>query len=163
MVDAAGPHPATLRRVLGHYPSGVTVVTAVSDGVPVGFACQSFHSLSLDPPMILVLPARGSTTWPKIRQTGLFCVNILAQEQADLCQAFAVSGGEKFRGVDWRLSDRGSPIIAGASAWIDCDLVGEHDGGDHTIAVGLVMGLESDESRAPLIFHRGTFHTLERV
>ncbi|WP_235490553.1 flavin reductase family protein, partial [Frankia sp. AvcI1] len=82
MVDAAGPHPATLRRVLGHYPSGVTVVTAVSDGVPVGFACQSFHSLSLDPPMILVLPARGSTTWPKIRQTGLFCVNILAQEQA---------------------------------------------------------------------------------
>jgi 3-hydroxy-9,10-secoandrosta-1,3,5(10)-triene-9,17-dione monooxygenase reductase component len=151
---------SALRGVLGHYPSGVTVVTSVCQGEPVGFACQSFHSLSLDPPMIVVLPGRTSTTWPKIRSVGRFCVNVLAEGQGDLCRAFALSGTDKFAGLTWHPSPSGSPVLPGASAWIDCEVAHEYDGGDHTIAVGRVRALDSDESRAPLIFHRGLFRLL---
>jgi 3-hydroxy-9,10-secoandrosta-1,3,5(10)-triene-9,17-dione monooxygenase reductase component len=150
----------TLRSVLGQYPSGVTVVTAVRRGEPVGFACQSFHSLSLDPPMIVVLAGRSSATWPKIREVRRFCVNVLAEGQEEVCRAFSVSGADKFAGVEWEPGPTGSPVLAGSSAWVDCHLVDEYDGGDHTIAVGRVHAVGSDETSSPLIFHRGLFRAL---
>jgi flavin reductase (DIM6/NTAB) family NADH-FMN oxidoreductase RutF len=149
--------PSTMRSVLGHFPSGVTIVTGTTPDGPAGFTCQSFSSLSLDPPLVLVLPSRGSTSWPGIQATGRFCVNVLAQDQQALSTTFARSGGDKFAGVDWSPSALGSPVLAGATAWIDCTLDAVHDGGDHLIVVGAVHDLGAAEESAPLVFHRGGY------
>ena len=152
----ASTAPTTMRAVLGHFPSGVTIVTGAVDGVPAGFTCQSFSSLSLDPPLVLILPGRNSSSWPKIEATGRFCVNVLAHDQQDLSTTFARSGTDKFAGVAWTPSALGSPILAGATAWIDCTLYDCHDGGDHIIVVGAVHDLAAEEA-PPLVFHRGAY------
>jgi 3-hydroxy-9,10-secoandrosta-1,3,5(10)-triene-9,17-dione monooxygenase reductase component len=152
----ASTDPTTMRAVLGHFPSGVTIVTGAVDGVPAGFTCQSFSSLSLDPPLVLILPGRNSSSWPKIEATGRFCVNVLAHDQQDLSTTFARSGTDKFAGVAWTPSALGSPILAGATAWIDCTLYDCHDGGDHIIVVGAVHDLAAEEA-PPLVFHRGAY------
>ena len=149
--------PSTMRAVLGHFPSGVTIVTGTTADGPAGFTCQSFSSLSLDPPLVLVLPGRGSTSWPGIRETGKFCVNVLAEDQDELSTAFARSGGDKFAGVEWATSELGSPILAGATAWIDCTVDAVHDGGDHLIVVGAVHDLGATSENRPLVFHRGAY------
>lgn len=152
--------PATLRTVLGHYPSGVTIVTCVIDGAPTGFTCQSFHSLSLDPPMVVLLAGRNSKTWPKIRDAGKFCVNILSEDQRDLCRQFAVSDSDKFSGVSWHPSPNGSPVIDAVSGWVECELDSEFDGGDHLIVTARVTNLSAEESAYPLVFHRGIFRSI---
>ena len=149
--------PSRMRQVMGHFPSGVTIVTGTTPDGPAGFTCQSFSSLSLDPPLVLVLPGRGSTTWPSIEDTGRFCVNVLAEDQSELSTAFARSGTDKFAGVEWAPSDLGSPILAGATAWIDCTLHAVHEGGDHLIVVGAVHDLGAVPDTAPLVFHRGAY------
>src|SRR3954452_15210212 len=88
--------PAVLRDVLGHFVSGVVVVTAIGADGPAGFTCQSFASLSLDPPLITFAPARTSTTWPRIRAVGAFCVNVLAEARHELSAGLARSGVDKF-------------------------------------------------------------------
>jgi 3-hydroxy-9,10-secoandrosta-1,3,5(10)-triene-9,17-dione monooxygenase reductase component len=145
-----------MRDVLGTFATGVAVVTAVSDG-PIGFTCQSFASLSLDPPLVSFAVARTSTTWPRIRAIGRFCVNVLAHDQAGLSLQFARSGADKFAGVAWTPSPFGAPRLAAVSAWIDCDLEAEYDGGDHTIVLGAVRDLGSDPDRHPLIYYRGRY------
>ena len=104
-------NPALYRRALGTFCSGLTIVTGYDTG-PIGFSCQSFSAISLDPPLIMISPGRSSRTWPRIREVGSCCINVLADDQAKLCRSFAVSGAEKFYGVDWRLSTWGSPEIA---------------------------------------------------
>jgi len=154
---AGGPvTPARMRAVLGTFTTGVVVVTAVGDR-PFGFTCQSFASLSLEPPLISFSPARTSTTWPHIRDVGRFAINVLAHDQSELSERFAASGIDRFAGVDWTPGPYGAPILAGVSAWIACELVAEHDGGDHTIVVGAVRALERDPDRHPLIFYRGHY------
>jgi flavin reductase (DIM6/NTAB) family NADH-FMN oxidoreductase RutF len=148
---------ADYRRVLGHFPSGVTVVASEDAQGPVGFACQAFSALSLDPPLVLFSVGHTSTTWPRIQATGRFCVNFLAADHERLCRAFAVSGGDKFAGVSWRHSALGSPILDGAHGWVDCTIEATHPGGDHTIVIGRVHGLDADPESNPLIFHRGAF------
>ncbi|MER7808737.1 flavin reductase family protein [Streptomyces sp900116325] len=153
--------PAEFRRVLGHFATGVTVVTAHDpddpDG-PAGFACQSFASLSLDPPLVTFMVARTSTTWPRIARSGAFCVNILGAEQGALCRAFAVSGADKFAGVTYRAAPAtGSPLLASVPAWVDCRIQAVHTGGDHLIVVGRVEALGAADGVGPLLFHRGTF------
>ena len=154
--------PAEFRRVLGSFATGVTVVTAPAapgeDG-PAGFACQSFSSLSLDPPLIAFMVGRTSTTWPRIARAGVFCVNVLASHQGGLCRSFAVSGADKFAGVAHDAAPvSGSPRLAGALAWIDCTVHAVHTGGDHLIVVGRVDALGTDgEDGEPLLFHRGRF------
>ncbi len=91
-----------LREVLGHFATGVTIVTAMEGVEPVGFTCQAFTSLSLDPPLVALAPGKSSTSWPRIAAAGSFCVNILADDQEALSRDFAVSGGDKFTGVGWR-------------------------------------------------------------
>ncbi|WP_324275067.1 flavin reductase family protein [Blastococcus brunescens] len=120
--------PRVLREVLGHFASGVTVVTADTDDGPIGFTCQSFSSLSLDPPLIAFAPARTSRTWPRLREIGRFCVNVLAEGQDDVSQAFARSGADKFGEVSWTPSAHGSPVLAGVVAWIDGELWAEYEG-----------------------------------
>jgi 3-hydroxy-9,10-secoandrosta-1,3,5(10)-triene-9,17-dione monooxygenase reductase component len=151
-----GFDPSTMRQVLGHFPSGVTIVTGTTPEGPAGFTCQSFSSLSLDPPLVLVLPGRSSSSWPRIEATGRFVVNVLSAEQEELSTTFARSGGDKFAGVAWRRSGLGSPILTGATAWVDCTLYAVHEGGDHLIVVGAVhdLGAPGDP---PLVFHRGGY------
>ena len=150
------------RRVLGSFASGVTVVTApaaAEEGSPAGFACQSFSSLSLDPPLVAFMVARTSTTWPRIARAGVFCVNVLGAGQQALCRAFAASGTDKFAGVDHDPAPvSGAPRLAGALAWIDCTIHAVHTGGDHLIVVGRVNALGTDGAdEPPLLFHRGRF------
>lgn len=152
--------PDVMRQVLGHFVSGIVVVTATCASGPIGFTCQSFASLSLDPPLVSFAPARTSTTWPRIRATGAFCVNVLAAEHRELSVGFARPGGDgvdKFAGVAWRPSPSGAPVLDGVSAWIDCTLWNEYDGGDHTIAVGRVLDLGADPTRLPLLYYRGRY------
>jgi flavin reductase (DIM6/NTAB) family NADH-FMN oxidoreductase RutF len=155
-VTARTVTPQSMRAVLGTFTSGIVVVSAMADR-PVGFTCQAFTSLSLEPPLISFSPARTSTTWPRIRELGRFCINVLAHDQAQLSEQFAQPGIDRFAGVDWSPSPMGSPVIAGVSAWIDCELADEHEGGDHTIVVGAVRALHSDPQRHPLIFYRGHY------
>ena len=149
--------PRVMRDVLGHFASGITVVTAQGPDGPVGFTCQSFTSLSLEPPLVSFAPARTSTTWPRLRDIGRFCVNVLADDQDGLSGQFARSGTDKFAGVGWTPSAHGSPVLEGVVAWIDCELYAEHDGGDHTIVVGRVLDLGATAERTPLVFHRGAY------
>jgi 3-hydroxy-9,10-secoandrosta-1,3,5(10)-triene-9,17-dione monooxygenase reductase component len=154
--------PQMMREVLGHFASGVTVVTAVTDEGPVGFTCQSFSSLSLDPPLVAFAPARTSRTWSRLREIGQFCVNVLAEGQDDLSQRFARSGPDKFDGAQWTLSPHGNPVLDGVVAWIDGELWAEYDGGDHTIAVARVLDLGAHPDRHPLLYHRGSYGLLHR-
>ncbi len=153
--------PAEFRRVLGHFASGITVVTARDADGPTGFACQSFASLSLDPPLVTFMVARTSTTWPRIARAGAFCVNILGAEQGALCRGFAVSGADKFAGVAYGDAPAtGSPLLDSVPAWIDCRIHAVHTGGDHLIVVGRVEALGAEEEGEPLLFHRGAFGRL---
>lgn len=145
-----------MRATMAAFCSGVVVVTSLGDE-PHGFTCQSFVSLSMDPPLISISPARSSSTWPKIREVGIFAINVLAEDHAHLSKQFAVSGGRKFAAVDWSPAPLGSPILPGVSAWVECSLWREYDGGDHTIAIGEVMGLDHDLNRNPLLYHRGAY------
>ena len=104
------------KDAMSRFTSGVTIVAGMEDGEPVGFTCQSFLSLSIDPPFVAVAPARTSTSWPRIARAGTFCVNVLGDHQEDLCRGFAVSGGDKFAGVDWHPAPAtGAPAKFGAS------------------------------------------------
>ncbi len=152
-----GLDQARFREVLGHFATGITIVTALEEGLPVGFSCQSFAALSLDPPMVVLAPARSSTSWPRIARAGAFCVNILGEDQEAVCRSFAVSGGNKFDGIGWFPGPvTGSPVIDGSLAVVECELGQIFEGGDHEIVTGLVVALEVGEGQ-PLLFYRGGF------
>ena len=151
-----GLDQARFREVLGHFATGITIVTALEDGAPVGFTCQAFAALSLDPPMVLLAPARSSTSWPRIAQAGAFCVNILEEHQEVLCRAFAVSGGDKFEGIGWTPGITGSPVLEGSLATVECRLGDIFDGGDHELVTGHVVAMEIGDG-SPLLFYRSGF------
>ena len=154
---------ATFRRVLSHFASGVVVVTGATEAGPAGLTCQSFTSLSLDPPLVLLSTARTSTTWPRIEETGRFAVNVLAEDQHAISDAFAVRGGDKFAGRAWHAGALGNPLLDGALAHIECDVDAVHEGGDHLVVIGRVRALEADgltEGRAPLLFFRSRYRSL---
>lgn len=153
--------PRQFRDVLGHFPTGVAVITSVGDdGQPIGMAVGSFTSVSLDPPLVAFLPDRGSSTFPAIRAAGRFCVNVLAGGQEHICRTFAMRGADRFGAVDWRPAPHtGSPIIEGAVAWIDCELGEVHEAGDHDIVIGKVQGLEVQTPTLPLLFFQGGYGT----
>ncbi|GAA1650523.1 monooxygenase [Mycolicibacterium murale] len=146
-----------MRRVLGHFCTGVAVITGMDGSGPVGFTCQSVTSVSLDPPYISFCPANTSSSWPKIRETGSVCVNVLSAGQRDVCATFAGKGGDKFAGVQWRPSAAGAPILEGTLASIDAEVEFEHEAGDHTIVVARVTGLRAHHELAPLLFFKGGF------
>lgn len=150
---------ATFRHVLGHYPTGVTVITAMDEDRPVGFAIGSFASVSLEPPLVLFCSDHRSSTWPRIEAAGAFCVNILADDQIDVCRQFSSKADDKFVGIDWDPSAQShSPRLAGVLAWIDCELEAVHPGGDHDIVVGRVLDLDLQRHDAgPLVFFQGGF------
>lgn len=155
------------RDVLGRFASGVTVVTGVSHDEPVGMTCQSFSSVSLDPPLVLFIPAKTSRAWPLIQRSGKFCVNFLAHHQAELSNTMASRGIDKFAEVKWTPSPAtGSPLLEGALAHVDCTIHTVHEAGDHYVVIGRVVDLVTDEAAGapvdPLLFYRGEYRTADR-
>lgn len=151
---------AHYRQVLGHFPTGVTVIAGIDGGEPVGLAVGSFFSLSLDPPLVGFCVGTSSNSWARMADTGSFCVNVLGADQEDVSRVFATSGGDKFATIGWSPAETGSPRIDGVLAWIDCDLETVHDGGDHHIVVGRVRGLGVGHEGEPLVFFRGGYANL---
>jgi 3-hydroxy-9,10-secoandrosta-1,3,5(10)-triene-9,17-dione monooxygenase reductase component len=152
------------RDVLGRFASGVTVVTTTSDDEPVGLTCQSFSSVSLDPPLVLFIPARSSRSWPLIQRSGRFCVNFLAAGQAELSRTMASRGADKFRDVKWTPSPvTGSPMLDGALAHVDCTIHAVHEAGDHHVVIGSVVDLvvPEDGETEPLLFFRGEYRSTD--
>jgi flavin reductase (DIM6/NTAB) family NADH-FMN oxidoreductase RutF len=153
---------AAFREVLGHFCSGVTVLSSVVDGRPAGMTCQSFFSVSLDPSMVAFSVARTSTTFPQLVAAGAVCVNILASDQAGVSDAFAQSGTDKWAGVDWSRSKRtGHPKIKGALAWIECEISDIIETGDHLLVLASVLELSCRHDLCPLLFFRGRYIELQ--
>src|SRR5258706_6093263 len=147
--------PADLRRVLGQFATGVTIVTARGvDGAPVGLTVNSFASVSLDPPLVLWSVARTAASFAAFRSCRGFRVHVLAADQLALAQKFAVRGGDKFD----RSPVGDLPIIDGGVAWFECDNREQYDEGDHVILIGRVTAFGSTGS-TPLVFHDGRYMT----
>ena len=148
----------TFRHVLGHYPTGVAVIAAISPaGRPVALTIGSFTSVSLEPPLVAFCPGRDSTSWPGVREAARFCINVLAEDQEEVCRVFARRGGDKFSSVAWHLGAGGAPVIENSLASIDCSLDAEYEAGDHTIVVGRVSRLEVHREIGPLLFVKGGY------
>ena len=154
---------ARLKQVMGHFATGITIVTGLDANTPVGFTAKTFHSLSFDPALVMFCPQRSSTTWPRIEKTGEFCVNILAEDQESLARAFAASGSDKYQGVGWRAGPvTGCPILHGCLAWIEGRRIAEHDGGDHTVVISEVLDMGVEREGQPLVFYRAGFGRFDR-
>jgi flavin reductase (DIM6/NTAB) family NADH-FMN oxidoreductase RutF len=158
----AGDDERHFRAVLGHFATGVAVVTGLDDdGAPVGMTVQAFCSLSINPPLILLCPGLTSTTWPHLVKARRFMVNLLAEGQEELARQFSRSGTDKYLGVAWEPSERiGAPILEGVLAWIDCEMEEVHPGGDHLIVVCAVKALSARTDLRPLVFFRSGFQTV---
>ncbi len=156
--------PRELRRVAGHFATGVTVVTAARDARPCGLTVNSFASVSLDPPLVLVCLARSARAYACIDAAERFAVNVLAEGQEEIARVFASKMAEdKFAGVPYRRSPHGLPIIDGVHAWLECEPIARHPGGrTHTIYVARVTDLAAGEGR-PLVFHAGRYERLGRA
>lgn len=152
--------PTDFRGLLGSFATGLTIVTAQTAEGPVGFTCQSFSSLSLDPPLITICPSRTSSTWPRIAPGGRFCVNVLSAAQESLSNRFATSGIDKYADVTWHPSPSGDPILEDSLAWLDCRVEHVHEGGDHHIVLGRVGAMGCADRGEPLLFHRGRYASL---
>jgi 3-hydroxy-9,10-secoandrosta-1,3,5(10)-triene-9,17-dione monooxygenase reductase component len=154
------------RDVLGLFASGVTVVTSMSDGAPVGMTCQSFSSVSLEPPLVMFCPARTSRAWPLMQRAGFFCVNILAADQAEVSDAMATKGTDKFEGIEWRPATTGAPLLAGVVGHVDCTVHSVHEAGDHYVVLGRVTELgfgappSQEATTQPLLYYRGSYDTV---
>jgi 3-hydroxy-9,10-secoandrosta-1,3,5(10)-triene-9,17-dione monooxygenase reductase component len=162
VVDADDPEAIAAARqfrdVLGRFASGVTVVTAISGGAPVGLTCQSFSSVSLNPPLVLFVPAKTSRAWPAIQRSGKFCVNFLADDQAELSNQMASRGEDKFAGLDWRPApETGSPMFAESLGYVDCQIQSVHEAGDHFVVIGRVLDLGTHSAEKPLLFFQGKY------
>lgn len=163
-IDAAGIDPRAFRDTLGHFASGITIVTGTDADGPIGFTCQSFYSVSMEPPLVSFSVMKTSTTYPRIRETGRFAINVLSHRQQDLSNQFARKGTDKWADVRWEPSTAGNPVIAQSLMWIDCMAWAEHEAGDHLIVIGEVVdfGCTGGDS-APLLFYKGTYRHLREI
>ncbi len=149
------------RDVLGRFCSGVTVVTSISGDQPVGMTCQSFSSVSLDPPLVMFIPARTSRAWPVIQQTGHFCVNFLAADQQAVSDVMASKGADKFGGLSWSTSKSGAPLLDGVIGYVDCTVHSVFEAGDHFIVIGRVQDMDVLQPDGdPLLYFRGGYRTV---
>jgi 3-hydroxy-9,10-secoandrosta-1,3,5(10)-triene-9,17-dione monooxygenase reductase component len=151
------PDPQRFRQALGHFATGVTVIAGVDGAEPVGFACQAFAALSLDPPLVLCCPARSSASWPRLARSGRFCANVLAAGQRELARRFGVSGPDKFSGISWSPDPCGLPVLAGVLTWASCEVETVSEAGDHYVVIGRVLRLGDIAAGEPLLFYRGRF------
>lgn len=152
--------PSAYRRVVGHFATGVLVVTGTrDDGTPVGLTANAFTSVSLDPTLVLVCLDNASESRRWIEGTGRFCVNVLRADGEPLARRFAAASADRFAGVGWRAEATGAPVLRDALAWMDCRVHETLPGGDHTVFLGEVMACDAHEG-APLLYYRGGFGRL---
>jgi len=154
--------PEHLRRVFGAFPTGVTALAALIDGVPVGLAANSFTAVSLDPPMVSVCLARTSSTWPTLRGAARLGVSVLGAHQEWLCRQLSARGVDRFAGARWRTAADGGVLFDGCSAWLDCSIDREIPAGDHDIVLLRVHNLEADPQVPPLVFHASGYRRLDQ-
>jgi len=166
---SASPPPAApfdqreFRDAMGAFASGITVITTQSAEGPVGFTCQSFTSVSIDPPLISFSIARTSRSLTAVRAHGSLVVNVLGAQQRDLSGQFARSGTDKWAGVEWAPSEiNGAPVLAGALGWVAGAVEQEIEAGDHLIFLVAVSGISTGVESDPLLFYRGAYHELAR-
>lgn len=152
-----GGDTSDYRKILGHVPTSVAVVTASTRSGPAGMTVGSFTSVSLDPPLIAFFVDRASTTWPRLYAASYFGVNILGNGHGELCRAFSRRAEDRFSGVDWSASARGVPLLDEAIVTLECARVKVDLIGDHYQVVGRVESLELRAAQPPLIFLRGGF------
>ncbi|WP_420638324.1 flavin reductase family protein [Candidatus Poriferisocius sp.] len=162
MSDSSPFDSAFFRQVLGQFPTGVTVVTAAGPEGPAGLAIGSFGSVSLDPPLVMFMPGKSSSSWPAIEAAGHFGVNILAADQTEMSNVFASRADDKFAGLQWSSKVTGAPIFDTSLAWIDCEIDQVVEAGDHWIVLGRVLdlGVQRDDV-GPLVFLAGSYGTFE--
>ena len=160
-MQSMAPDAAAMRTVLGHFATGVAIVTAVDAEEPVGMACNSFTSVSLDPQLVLFCAAKSSSTWPRIQAAQKWCANILADDGEEVCRLFAQKGADRFAQIAYTLGRTGAPVLDAAIAFVDCETVAEHDAGDHIVVVGRVLELGYAPEAKPLLFYRGGYGRFE--
>jgi flavin reductase (DIM6/NTAB) family NADH-FMN oxidoreductase RutF/DNA-binding IclR family transcriptional regulator len=149
--------PDHYREVLGHYPTGVTVVTAFDGDEPVGMVVGTFTSVSLDPPLVAFMPTTGSGTYARLATASSYCINVLAHDQQELCRTMAVPSDDKFSRIPWHRSGFGAPVLEGAVAHIHCLPEKETEAGDHFIVLCRVQELEVSRPVTPLLFFQGGY------
>ena len=151
---------ARFRQAMGHFASGVTVVTTAAGNELFGMTVSSFSSLSLSPPLILICIDKTVPSHDALKDAGRFVVNILEERQEHLSRRFATTGAEKFKGVAWHSGKLGLPVLDNTLAAIECGLHAALDGGDHTIFIGEVVNAEVREG-SPLLYYRRGYHELK--
>ncbi|HEX6289227.1 MAG TPA: flavin reductase family protein [Herpetosiphonaceae bacterium] len=151
---------ADFRRVMGHFASGVTVVTTCHEGFCHGITVSSFCSLSLEPPLVLICIDRRVNSHELIERSGMFAINILAEDGEWLSRHFASRELDKFSKVAYHSGHKGLPLLDGALATIECRLAEKFPGGDHTIFVGEVLRTEVPREGRPLLYFRSGYHQL---
>lgn len=158
-MSSAAFDPRALRDAFGTFMTGVTVVTSHdANGAPLGFTANSFTSVSLDPPLVLVCLANGSSNYDALTRGTGFAVNILAEDQKEISNTFARPSEDRFADVTWQVGPHGSPILAGVSAWFDCSMHKTVEAGDHVILIGKVEGFEAGTAPG-LGYARGAYVT----
>lgn len=160
--DSPVVDPIVFRNVVGHFASGVTVITTVVDGQPYGTTASAVSSLSMEPPMMLACLNRASSTHDRVVEAGVFGINILAEHQAHLAMQFGRKGPDKFAGVGYTISENGVPLLDGALATVECRIAETATGGTHTVFLGVVAEAHAADKQ-PLAYYRGTMGRLERV
>jgi len=149
-----------LRRVMGHFATGVTVITTKdNDGNPQGLTANAFMSLSLNPPLAIVSVDKNATCYGCFQPGNGFSVNFLSDDQEEISRRFATKGVDKFADLNWRAGSNGAALIDGALAQVECRIAACHDGGDHTIVVGEILNVCADGDR-PLLFFKGKYQKL---
>ena len=149
--------PAAFRTVLGHYPTGVAVVTGQDVEGPVGMVVGSFSSVSLDPPLVSFMPTRSSATYARLRTAAAYCINVLAFDQLELCRTMTRSDADTFDRVRWEESEHGVPVLSGVVAHVRCVPHQVVEAGDHYIVLCRVTGLDVVRPVAPLLFFKGGY------
>ena len=149
-----------LRRVMGHFATGVTVITTTDgDGAPQGLTANAFMSLSLNPPLVIISVDKGATCYNCFTLGNGFTINFLSEDQEDVSRRFATKGIDKFADLKWHASSNGAALIDGALAQVECKITACHDGGDHTIVVGEILNAAANGER-PLLFFKGKYQKL---
>ncbi len=160
MTAASAVDAASLRRVVGLYPTGVAVLAGLVGGAPVGLTANSFTSVSLDPPLVSVCVAHTSTTWPQLRDLPRIGVSILAGGQETVGRQLATRGVDRFAGLPWRQTSDGAVLLDGVSGWLEVSIEQQVRAGDHDIVVLAVHELDGDPTVHPLVFHASRFRKL---
>jgi 3-hydroxy-9,10-secoandrosta-1,3,5(10)-triene-9,17-dione monooxygenase reductase component len=155
----SGPDAELFRHVLGHYPTGDAVITAMTVQGAVGISMNSFTAVSLRPPLVLFCPALSSATWPMLRETGQIAINVLSAGQESESRLFASRGADRFADISWSVGETGAPLLDDALGWLECTVQAEYPAGDHTVVIAEIdrMGVHG-EIGEPLVFFRGAYY-----